>query len=305
MAAVSVLATAGVAVTTPGIAYAAVPLQAAAAAEVSSAATSVRALAGPVMRWRGDVYPTQSTLTVDKAEVSSGQSIVFTGKLTFGKGKEPVVSQSVRLESRSGGEWKTVGHALSNADGSVTFTVKPSASTKFRLAYSGVMTLTPSTSQEQSVTVKVPVRRTATTTSSGSGSSGRVAASIAVIGSNGATGSAAAQALVEAAAAHSGKRYVYGTAGPDTFDCSGLVKYVLAQFGVNLPHNAHAQMSYGTPVAAADAAPGDLIFFLDGGYAYHVGIYAGGNTMIDAPNSRSTVGRHTIWSSNVVFRRIL
>ena len=62
---------------------------------------------------------------------------------------------------------------------------------------------------------------------------------------------------------------------------------------------------YGTSVSAANAAPGDLIFFLDGGYAYHVGIYAGGNQMIDAPNSGSTVGRHTIWSTNVAFRRLV
>jgi cell wall-associated NlpC family hydrolase len=58
-------------------------------------------------------------------------------------------------------------------------------------------------------------------------------------------------------------------------------------------------------VSAADAVPGDLMIFLDGGYGYHVGIYAGGNTMYDAPNSRSTVGRHTIWSTNVIFRRLV
>jgi cell wall-associated NlpC family hydrolase len=310
LAAVSVLATAGVTVATPGIAYAASNRLAAVAdiSAVAAAPESLRTVAGPAMWWHGDVYPTQSSLAVDKSEVSSGQSIVLTGRLTFGKGQEPVVSQSVRLESKADGQWKTVAYALSDADGGVTFTVKPSASTKFRLAHSGVPALAPSQSVEQSVSVRAPVRATATASrsaSSGSSGSTRVAASVGGIGSNGASGSATAQAVVEAAASHSGKQYVYATAGPNTFDCSGLVKYVLAQFGVSLPHNAHAQMSYGTPVSAADAAPGDLIFFLDGGYAYHVGIYAGGNKMIDAPNSRSTVGLHTIWSSNVVFRRIV
>ncbi len=313
LAAVSVLATAGVTVATPGIAYAASNRLAAVAdiSAVAAAPVSLRTVAGPAMLWHGDVYPTQSSLTVDKSEVLSGQSIVFTGRLTFGKGREPVVSQSVRLESMADGQWKTVAYALSGSDGGVTFTVKPSASAKFRLAHSGVPTLAATQSVEQPVSVRVPARASATATtaassaSSGASGSTRVAASGGVIGSNGATGSATAQAVVEAAASHSGKQYVYAAAGPNTFDCSGLVQYVLAQFGVSLPHNAHAQMSYGKPVSAADAAPGDLIFFLDGGYAYHVGIYAGGNKMIDAPNSRSTVGLHTIWSSNVVFRRIV
>ena len=153
LAAVSVLATAGVTVATPGIAYAALNRPAAVTADVSAVATaspSVRGIAAPTMRWHGHVYPTQSVLTVDKSAVSSGQSIVFTGRLTFGKGQEPVASQSVRLESTADGQWKTVAYALSNADGAVTFTVKPSASTKFRLAHSGVPTLAPSQSAEQS-----------------------------------------------------------------------------------------------------------------------------------------------------------
>ena len=128
---------------------------------------------------------------------------------------------------------------------------------------------------------------------------------MATIGSTGGSGSATGQAIVAAAAAESGKPYSYGAAGPNAFDCSGLVQYVLAQFGISLPHNAQAQMGYGTPVSAAEAVPGDLIFFLDGGYAYHVGIYAGGNQMYDAPNSGSTVGQHTIWTSNVAFRRLV
>jgi cell wall-associated NlpC family hydrolase len=130
-------------------------------------------------------------------------------------------------------------------------------------------------------------------------------AGVATIGSNGVAGSATGEAIVAAAAAESGKPYVYAAAGPNAFDCSGLVQYVFAQFGIALPHNAHAQMGYGTPVSAADAAPGDLIFFLDGGYAYHVGIYAGGGQMYDAPNSGSTVGLHSIWSTNVAFRRLV
>jgi cell wall-associated NlpC family hydrolase len=223
---------------------------------------------------------------------------VFTGRLTAGAVQAPVRDHAVRLEVNSGEGWKTIAHALAGADGSVRFTVKPRTSASYRLVYAGTLGLGGSVSPASEVTVKAPppVRTAAGSPVRPSGGS--------AIGSHGQAGSAQALAFLEAARAQSGKRYVFGTAGPNTFDCSGLVKYVLAKFGVSVPHLAHSQMRYGRAVSAADAAPGDLIFFLDGGYAYHVGIYAGGNTMIDAPNSRTRVGLHTIWGSNVVFRRI-
>jgi cell wall-associated NlpC family hydrolase len=256
-------------------------------------------LVGPVVRHRL-ARATQCSLTASAAKVLIGQSIVFTGRLTAGASKAPAANQALSLQRSTGGAWQTVANALAGADGSVLFTVKPTGSGRYRLAYAGVASLSPSVSAEQAVIVQSPVRSSASAPSG----SPRVSASVGVIGSHGVTGSATALAFVAAARAQSGKPYVYATAGPDTFDCSGLTKYVAAQFGLNLPHNADAQRAYGTPVSAADAAPGDLIFFLDGGYAYHVGIYAGGNKMIDAPNSRSTVGPRTIWGSNVTFRRI-
>jgi cell wall-associated NlpC family hydrolase len=202
--------------------------------------------------------------------------------------------------------WKTVGSALANVNGSVTFTVKPTTSAKYRLSYAGVRALGPSVSPVQDVTVKFPlpptvVRRT-TTVSSGSS---WAPAGVSKIGSNHRAASGAGAAAVSAAAAQVGKPYVFGAAGPGSFDCSGLTMFVYAQFGVRLPHLADSQKNYGTPVSAADAAPGDLMIFLDGGYGYHVAIYAGGNQMYDAPHAGATVGRHTIWSTNVIFRRLV
>jgi cell wall-associated NlpC family hydrolase len=83
-----------------------------------------------------------------------------------------------------------------------------------------------------------------------------------------------------------GKPYAWGTAGPDTFDCSGLVTYVFAKMGVSLPHNAAAQYGYGTPVAYSDLQPGDLVFFEGLG---HVGIYIGGGQFIHAPHTGDVV----------------
>lgn len=96
-----------------------------------------------------------------------------------------------------------------------------------------------------------------------------------------------AAAAINMAKAQLGKPYVWGAAGPGSFDCSGLTMYAWAAAGVSLPHNAAAQQSMGTPVAQADLQPGDLVFF--GSPAYHVGIYLGDGLMIHAPTEGDVV----------------
>lgn len=86
---------------------------------------------------------------------------------------------------------------------------------------------------------------------------------------------------VSIASQYLGVPYVWGGASPSGFDCSGLVLYVYAQLGIYLPHSAAAQFYSGTPVSDAELAPGDLVFF--GSPISHVGIYAGGGSMIHAP----------------------
>jgi cell wall-associated NlpC family hydrolase len=104
-------------------------------------------------------------------------------------------------------------------------------------------------------------------------------------GHYGGTGSAAV--AVEWAYRELGKPYVWGAAGPNGFDCSGLTMYVWARAGVSLPHSAAAQYGAGTPVSRADLQPGDLVFF--GSPIYHVGIYVGGGNMIEAPHTGDVV----------------
>jgi peptidoglycan DL-endopeptidase CwlO len=118
--------------------------------------------------------------------------------------------------------------------------------------------------------------------------------------------SAAASRILAEARRHIGKPYRWGAAGPRAFDCSGYTRYVFARaVGVRLPHRANSQQYYGRAVARSAARPGDLIFFRSGTRAYHVGIYAGGGYMYDAPRAGKPVGKHRIWSSRYVVRRLV
>ena len=89
---------------------------------------------------------------------------------------------------------------------------------------------------------------------------------------------------INAALAEQGKPYRYATAGPDTFDCSGLTHYAWAQAGVSLPRNSAMQAASIPHVSPADAQPGDLIFYYSP--ISHVGIYIGGGQCVHAPATR-------------------
>ena len=108
--------------------------------------------------------------------------------------------------------------------------------------------------------------------------------------------------VIALASQEAGDPYVYGAAGPDAFDCSGFTQYVFAQVGISLPHSSSAQAGIARPVS--DPVPGDLVFFTGSGGVYHVGIYAGDNTVWHSPNSGSVVSQEPIWSSSVFYGRV-
>ena len=107
-------------------------------------------------------------------------------------------------------------------------------------------------------------------------------------------GGAGHSAVVGIAQRYLGVPYVYGGASPSGFDCSGLTMYCYAQIGIGLSHGATDQQHASTPVPISALQPGDLVFFGSAAYSYHVGIYVGGGSMINAPHTGATVGYGSI-----------
>jgi len=111
-----------------------------------------------------------------------------------------------------------------------------------------------------------------------------------------ATATDAERRAVTFALAQLGKPYVFGAAGPDAYDCSGLTMAAWAAAGVQLPHYTVAQYQLGEPVAAVSLlAPGDLTFIpgsdgsLDPPNPQHVGLYVGDSYVIEAPQAGDVV----------------
>lgn len=114
-------------------------------------------------------------------------------------------------------------------------------------------------------------------------------------------GSAGARIIAEARK-YLGVPYVSDGATPDGFDCSGYTMWVYSHAGVaQLPHFADSQRQLMHEIPESAARPGDLIFYLDGDYAYDVAIYAGYGTQYAAPAPGQDVKLEPIWSTDISF----
>jgi cell wall-associated NlpC family hydrolase len=119
-----------------------------------------------------------------------------------------------------------------------------------------------------------------------------------------------AQSVIDYAKLQLGKKYVYGTAGPNTFDCTGLTCYVYKHFSVTLPRSAYDQgnTNYGIKITSkTKLMPGDLVFFHNGdGRIGHAGIYVGGGNYIHAPQTGDVVKISSITTNQkfVLGRRV-
>jgi cell wall-associated NlpC family hydrolase len=90
-----------------------------------------------------------------------------------------------------------------------------------------------------------------------------------------------------------GKPYVWGAAGPDNYDCSGLTMQAWAHAGVVLLHYTGYQWAEGPHVPLDQLQRGDLVFYAtntaDPASIHHVGMYIGNGMMVDAPYTGATV----------------
>ena len=96
--------------------------------------------------------------------------------------------------------------------------------------------------------------------------------------------------LVSIAYSLVGSPYVYGTAGPYTFDCSGFVSYVYSRVGIGISRSSSTQYYEGYGVSYADAQPGDILSWgYSDGAPTHSALYIGNGLMIHAANPSTGV----------------
>ena len=120
-------------------------------------------------------------------------------------------------------------------------------------------------------------------------------------GSGGATVSGSAGALISIASSKIGSPYVWGAKGPNSFDCSGFVYWCLNQAGVGTSYMTSS--GWRNPgrfkkVSMGELQPGDIVVVRG-----HVGIYAGGGSVIDASSSNGRVVHRSLsgwWANNFI-----
>jgi cell wall-associated NlpC family hydrolase len=108
--------------------------------------------------------------------------------------------------------------------------------------------------------------------------------------------------VLSIAKAQRGDPYRYGAAGPNRFDCSGLVYFATHRAGFrNVPRTSSAQSRFMHRINKTHLHPGDFMFFTGSGGVYHVGIFvgrSGGRALVlHAPHSGTRVRIDRVWTS--------
>jgi cell wall-associated NlpC family hydrolase len=116
------------------------------------------------------------------------------------------------------------------------------------------------------------------------------------------------RAVADFALAFRGVPYRIGGADPEGFDCSGLVQYVFAQYGIHVPRVVEEQWQMGSKLKPSDIKPGDLLFFsTKGAGATHVAIALDSERFVHAPNSAGVVRVEALtsayWGSHYIGAR--
>jgi cell wall-associated NlpC family hydrolase len=114
---------------------------------------------------------------------------------------------------------------------------------------------------------------------------------------------ASASVAVSTALAQVGKPYLWGAAGPNAFDCSGLTMFAWAAAGIQLEHYTVAQLQETYPITQAELEPGDLVFYsppMD--YPIvpgHVAMYIGNGDVVSANSAGTFVQTQSIYYDGI------
>jgi len=220
--------------------------------------------------------PTTLRISADATKADGRGRI---GVRVLGAGGAPVVGAAVAIDALSGsGAWVYIGQVRTDGGGHGLAHLPFSRNTKVRAVFTG--SATQAWGQSPQATVRHAPRA-------------QLAAP-------------AGAKAVSLAAAQRGKPYRWGSTGPSSFDCSGLVTYIFkTQLGKNVPRTSAAQAAALPKVSQAAKRPGDLIFSGYRGRVSHVGIYAGGGKMWAAPNSGGVVQLQPIYDKNHTVGRVV
>jgi len=87
-----------------------------------------------------------------------------------------------------------------------------------------------------------------------------------------------------------GKPYMYGKTGPNSFDCSGFVKYVMQHgAGITMNRTSSAQATQGRAISSSQMQPGDLIFYGNGSRVNHVAMFIGNGQIVHASTHKTGI----------------
>ena len=108
-----------------------------------------------------------------------------------------------------------------------------------------------------------------------------------------------ADEIIELAMQYLGTRYAWGGNGPNSFDCSGFMVYILRPFGITVNRRSADMALNGHYVPRHALEPGDLVFFATtgGSRISHVGMYIGGGDFIHSSSWRSGVTIDSLYHS--------
>ena len=249
---------------------AATPASSAASAEATS---SPQAAGSPASTAAPTSTPVEQARLQTELRISGPGGTVGPGAHTIGvrllADGRPVKDAYVRLERRTEGGWEYAGRLLTRSDGLGVGRLHVARSTRLRATYAGSATRTAATSREIVVTVADFRAR-----------------------------------AVQVAAQQKGKPYRWGSTGPNSFDCSGLMVYVFQRVGKSLPRTSSAQLDATQRIAKTAKQPGDLIFTQRNGRIGHVGVYAGDGKFWVAPKAGDVVKLQTIYTSSYLVGRV-